>query len=551
MALRQNISQYKGRYHRTIGYAYNSRGRLAKRKFLLGTDWTAAQIANALLQKLWQEVVAEHEDTVRWMQGMGGRLADTNLITGEIVALQRDLSAGPHWRHESLLIAEAVRRGQHRLAVHADPKTQPLLASYRETPGGYVDRIAALRRTYTTVDFVPAALERYMEGQRLLTEEAQATIAEANYRAHELVELAQQPLPASGPMLYEALSSYAQYIRRTKPTEYGRNEADRAERLKASHADVPLHQFGLSALEQIADYWRARREARGPDGAMRGRPISLHTVQHQLKTTRRFIKWLDRSENWEWEAPRHCADVLHTNVERLRTDAEIAALKNGVLTWTLDELVQLYRHATDQDRLLLLLGLNLGAAQAEICTLRHEEVNLESNPPIIKRIRRKTSVYGEFPLWSETVKGIDWHIQQHQVNDTVDKEYLLITGRGRKFDRNRISNAWNALLNRVQQHDAGFRRLSFKHLRKTAGQMIRTHSDGEVAGVFLCHGKPVASDGLSDAYSNRPFDKVAQALMAVRADLKPMFDAAPDAFSNPQTRRRQSTAISEASTATT
>jgi hypothetical protein len=150
---------------------------------------------------------------------------------------------------------------------------------------------------------------------------------------------------------------------------------------------------------------------------------------------------------------------------------------------------------------------------------------------VIKRIRRKSRVPGVFPLWPETLAAIDWFIAQRAKTDFASSDHVMITRRGAVFDRQRISNAWNRLLERVQADHAFFRSLSFKHLRKTAGQLVRNRSDGEISGVFLCHGRAVKSDDLTDVYTNRPFDRVAGALQQVRVDLQPMIDAAPDAFS--------------------
>jgi len=80
----------------------------------------------------------------------------------------------------------------------------------------------------------------------------------------------------------------------------------------------------------------------------------------------------------------------------------------------------------------------------------------------------------------------------------------------------RIANLWNAdLTRRIRKDKSGFRALSFNKLRKTAGNMIRDLSDGEVAGVFLCHGEPVRTDTLIDIYTNRPFAKVFKAIRLV------------------------------------
>ncbi len=56
----------------------------------------------------------------------------------------------------------------------------------------------------------------------------------------------------------------------------------------------------------------------------------------------------------------------------------------------------------------------------------------------------------------------------------------------------------------VRKDHAAFKALSFGKLRKTAGDLVKRFSDGEVSGVFLCHGTPVPSDSLQDVYTNRP-----------------------------------------------
>jgi hypothetical protein len=109
-----------------------------------------------------------------------------------------------------------------------------------------------------------------------------------------------------------------------------------------------------------------------------------------------------------------------------------------------------------------------------------------------------------------------------------------MTAGGEPVRETGIANAWNRLLARVLGDHPGFRKLSFKHLRKTAGQLVRNIADGETAGVFLCHGRPVRSDDLLDAYTNRDFTKVHAALTKARDSLAPMFAAAPDAFAAPR-----------------
>lgn len=523
-ALNGQVSSYKGRFHRTLGKVLNERGELVPKKFLLGTDRRLAESANLRLQRLWEEVVAEHQAAVQWMQRWGGRLGDADLITGETDHGQlRRLDPGPRWRAESLRIAEAVRRGEHEVTVE--------IGADVNRPTAYVERVAALRRTYSVVSFMPASTGLYLAGQQLMAGEARELVSQAE----ELSAQAQVPLPAAtGQTLYQALDAYATSALRKNPNESGKGEANCARRLKDAHADVPLEQFGIAAMEVIAAYWASR-----PPSKKSGRPVALGTITNHLKTARRFIQWLHRSDAFAWSKPIDAEVALRVRVKRLRNDAELAALSRGVAHWTVDELTTLYRYATNRERFLILWGLNCGFAQSEFCTLRHDEVvrgdavaTAEGAAATVKRIRRKTQIYGEFALWPETVEALEWFVRWNECAavSREDQGFVMITQEGRRYDRQRLANIWNRLLDRVQADDSAFRRLPFKHLRKTAGQMIKRRSDGEIAGVFLCHGTPVATDELSDAYTNRPFNKVAEALALVREDLRPMLDAAPDAF---------------------
>lgn len=53
---KKKISKYKGRYHRMVGKGRNGRGELKSRRFLLGTDERAAELAVRRLEQLWSEI---------------------------------------------------------------------------------------------------------------------------------------------------------------------------------------------------------------------------------------------------------------------------------------------------------------------------------------------------------------------------------------------------------------------------------------------------------------------------------------------------------------
>ena len=520
---KHSVSCYRGRYHRTIEKAINSGGKVATKKFLLGTDKAAAELAARLLERLWSDIVDEHQRAqdeacgpMSHIPGVGPPM-DDDRVTGVGSSRARDLSCGPIWRSETLRIAEAIRKGEREMTV----------ISWTNRIQYYPHQLAGLKTDYSVIAFVPADQDKYGSDQSMMA--TQSRILERESR--QLARVAEAPLPIrTGQTLHQAIDAYAKAAPQLNRKEFGRREAENAKRLKDSHPDVPLRDVGLGALDMMTAYWRSR-----PNGKKTGKPIAVSTVTNHLKTARRFIRWLHRSDEFKWSKPVDAEDSLRANEARLRTDDEIARLKDGVEVWTTEELAILYRHATDQDRLFMLLGLNCGFTQAEICSLRHDEISRRGDIVTIKRIRQKNVVYGELLLWPETVNAIEWFVRQRQRTPAA-QDLMLVTEKGAGFSRQRISNAWNRLLDRVQRHDSSFRRLSFKYLRKTAGQFVRESSNGEIAGVFLCHGKPVPSDDLADAYTNRPFDKVSEALRDVRKQLDAIFDGMDDAFTKPRKR---------------
>jgi len=102
-----------------------------------------------------------------------------------------------------------------------------------------------------------------------------------------------------------------------------------------------------------------------------------------------------------------------------------------------------------------------------------------------------------------------------------------------------LPNTWNALVGRVRKDHPDFLALSFGKLRKTGANLV----NGEVAGVFLCHGQAVRTDGLADVYTDRPFGKVFKAFRKVEEYLQPMFTGTPE-NSFPEERKKFGPSIS-------
>lgn len=336
-------------------------------------------------------------------------------------------------------------------------------------------------------------------------------------------EIANDSLPSksSGTGLHKAIDDFAAYVEQIKvdpethkTTQWGFSLSGQVRRLKDAIRDTSLRSFGEVAISEIVAYWKARPCRKGTQVR-----IDVTTVTSQIKALKYFLRWLPKNTGW-----KRCEydDLLSFRKAELIFKSEKADLANGVPSWTVTELQTLYKYATPWERLFILCGLNCGFAQAEIISLRKAEIHFETNPHTIKRIRQKSTVYGELAMWAETEAGLQWA-------KTDDKQWAVVSENGNPLTYSRISNVWNNLLRRVRKDNPSFRFLSFKYLRKTAAQMIQALSNHYVASVFLFHGKR-AADGQLTAYTNADYQLVFDAQAKMRIQLQPIFEAIQDPF---------------------
>ncbi len=500
MAIRRGalVKDASGQYFRQLGYKHGIAG---QPKFRLGKDQKLAELAYHRLTMLWDAVVSDHERR-------GSTVVEQFVPTGG-----GGRNTGPLWPSDALLVAEAIRKHKHivRLPPPVNIDGDDAYALYIDHARGLYGQIIAV---------LPENEESAKAGKESHAHYARHRSRQAGVNSR----IAQIPIPAGvvGQTLYAALDAYAEATLARNKKESGRVHAATALRLKSSTPDMDLSEFGYTQIERLAAYWASRPDTRARGKGL-GQPISIGTVNNQLNAANRFIKWLERNPDYTWEPPKFVEDALKVDLKQLRTDEEISSLRHGVETFTVEQLAIMYRHATEIDRLLILLGLNAAMSHAEMMSLRWDEV--EGDPPTIKRVRRKSGVYGEVALWPETWAAI----QSIRTQSTTVSPLVLVDPGGTPYNRERITYCWKTLRNRINREadEPVAWWLSFKYLRKTAAQLIRNESDGEIAGVFLSHGKPVASDELADLYSNRPFHRVAEALGKVRKRLEPMLATEP------------------------
>lgn len=343
-----------------------------------------------------------------------------------------------------------------------------------------------------------------------------------------------------GVQFHQAMDRFKDHVRLTKkpgtdePTDSALQICNYVDLQKQHIADFPMSALTLPKIDEALAYWTKRPATK------RGNPMARDTIRDIVKIFRRFLRWAHREGVWSKPVGY---EVTPLRIGMLPEEFSKKARAEQIERYKRDELVTLYQYATPWERLLLLLALNCGFGRAELSTLRRDEVRGK----FVKRIRRKTGVYGEWYLWPETRKALEWWEKNRPSFDVPE---LLVTKDGNPFwkrteggnPNSKIANAFTRLLNRIRKDHPEFRRLSFNKLRKTAGNIIRHLASGEIMRIFHSRGRPVLNDEHSERYSNRNFKRVFRAQLKSRKYLAPMFAAVADPF--PEDQRATHPALS-------
>lgn len=570
----------RGYYSRQIGWERSKSGKLQQHKFLLGTDRKEAERRERKLRELW--------DTYST-----GCAADRPLWPDDLLVIAKRVAKGipeipiPRGPNERQCdYAARIQRMQAKYPVvlflpedqHAFEVGQAALelfetVPHEETPINPVDADVvhalseAAKRLADAGIAVPPELAALSASMKAEPEPLFGIMkpSEAPSRTAPVVvaKSAANGAPSMGinntastsvasrtptATLYQAFRAYQKYLEKEyyRPeteqiSPWGRTQVRQMKNLRKHHQDMLLSKVDADVVGELIGYWRRR-----PCKIGTKEPMTPKSAGNYLGTLMRFLKWLDRSSRFDWSKPFALSDI-DTRVRRLPSDHDKKGLEQ-VQTFNLEELRLLMRYAQPFERLLLLLGLNCGFGRAEIASLLVREVQLyqghskqhheilrfetTDEDSFIKRVRRKSGVYGEHILWPATVQGLEWAIEHRkQFPDFGPDSRLILSENGTELDKQTksgnanqiIPNHWSRLIKRVQDDGNEIRPLSFGKLRKTGSDLVRRFSDGEVAAVFECHGTPVKNDNLSDVYTNRPFGKVFQAIREVEEYLTPMF----------------------------
>jgi hypothetical protein len=321
----------------------------------------------------------------------------------------------------------------------------------------------------------------------------------------------------TGETFHGAVDGYVAYLHRVHRTpeqavsQTGKKQGERAVRLKRHHPDFPLYDLTAKKIEEILLYWGKR-----PLDANEKR-YSRDTCKNQLILIRAFLRWLHRSD-MEWKLP---PDYLfpRIKIEWLASEVSGEVKKR---TFTMREVGILWQHATPLERVFIALGINCGFGAAEVGTLAEAEIN----GSLIKRLRHKTKVFGAWWLFPITRSAIAWARKRKEVLGFTS-DYLLVSDSGQPYsavtagnnNNQKIRNSWNRLTKRVRQEHEDFPTLSFGKLRKTAASWMRRVGGGEMASIFIAHGK-ATGDSLLDLYADRQFRKLFKCQQRIWRKLK-------------------------------
>jgi integrase len=307
------------------------------------------------------------------------------------------------------------------------------------------------------------------------------------------------------------------------------------DRLKRAVADRPLVSIGFKEVRAIVDHFAGR-----PRSHNNGRKLAASTAIDTIVFTRAFFAHL--ADVGDWSPPATLAKLFKFDRKKLHTDEELDA-QAEVKVFSVGELAALWRScANELQQLMFLLALNTGQTQAEIATLRPAHCHLDHPGPYVKRRRHKTRVVGRWGLWPETAA-----LLRKALAKSADPERVLTNKRGDPlvFYRGRhrydtVRGEWDKVLARAARHfawwqeheawrpphqrPAGYRapvqtrRLPFKYLRKTSGDLVRRIGGKDMAEVFLSH----ADQTMARVYTNRDFKRLDKALRKMRRRLEPV-----------------------------
>ena len=290
--------------------------------------------------------------------------------------------------------------------------------------------------------------------------------------------------------LHEALDAYQTDFEvdatRLPSGQLKQNERKRQGRIatfKKTHPDCPLHDLTLARVKEFAGWWR------NCPVTNTGRRSSRAYAKHHLGEWFRFLKWLDASDRYLWDAPKGM-EAIGKKIPKFEAEKKLTAVTKHV--YQPKQLAKIATTATDSERLALYLGLNCAMGAAELGRLVIDDFAIKVKHPYptklgirtkatdswLRYFRPKTEVFGEWKLWPETVDLVEWAIAR--ANKIGSNLIFCRTTAKPLFDDDSakpdagFANLWERCLNRSKIET----KLPFGSLRDTLPDYLRQTYDG-------------------------------------------------------------------------
>jgi hypothetical protein len=289
--------------------------------------------------------------------------------------------------------------------------------------------------------------------------------------------------------------------------------------LKSLRKDCPLTEIDYLWLDRLCDHYKAR-----PKTLRTKKPMRPETVVTTLRYLRTFFNWIDDTGYGGWMGPRKLLRPFRVRATDLMTPRELRAAAT-IRQFTIEELVKLYKTASDFQKMLMLAALFTGGTQHELAVLGKEEFDL--NAGLLDHYRNKTKIEGRFWLPPELVTFLRAEFARHRRKPLAfysEEGNPLVWFKDGKIACDSVRLSWDRLRIKARLRKAP----SFKYLRKLAGDFATRHGGEAMGQIALSHARQTI---LAKNYTTaRDFDqfnglqrKLHRELTAAR-----MFSAADD-----------------------
>jgi hypothetical protein len=297
-----------------------------------------------------------------------------------------------------------------------------------------------------------------------------------------------------------------------------------------SYLSLDIGELNTSVCDSIIDFFTARPKTR------HGKPLELSSAMNFVKTIRGFFKWLNKTNQFEWDMPDKfdVREILSYTQDDIY-EKEVKRQKFEHFTISLEHLKILAEYGTPIERLYFFLALNCAFGSDQLGRLQTTWIDLTRGR--IDGERFKAGTESRHELWKICVEGLKWYMDEFRRK----KGLLFLTDKGDAVYHHTVtgnvldgfSRRWSDLIRRIRKDLPDFPKYSFGKIRKTAATEILRLAGPDTASMLLAH-KTISDDELLGRYAKNHWEKLFNAQRQLEIELKEVFLAAGPAPFQPR-----------------